>query len=122
MQTKSTVCIICQHFAVVLDVKMSIPIIMGANIGTSITGIIVAVSQATEREQFRMAFSGATVHDMFNWLSVIVLLPLEVATDYLYYLTTEIVEFAGLTGGGESQEFLTVLTKPLTYLIVQVGC
>lgn len=31
-----------------------------------------------DRNEFRRAFGGATVHDMFNWLAVLCLLPLEV--------------------------------------------
>lgn len=53
---------------------------MGANIGTSVTNTIVALGQMSDKGEFRRAFAGATVHDMFNWLTVIVLLPLEVAT------------------------------------------
>lgn len=51
---------------------------MGANIGTSVTNTIVSMGQSADRNQFRRAFGGATVHDMFNILSVIVFLPLEV--------------------------------------------
>ncbi|UYV62402.1 SLC34A2 [Cordylochernes scorpioides] len=53
---------------------------MGANIGTSVTNTIVALTQVQEREEFRRAFAAATIHDMFNWLTVLVLLPLEMAT------------------------------------------
>merc|ERR1719431_2488132 len=64
-------------------VKTAIPMIMGANIGTSVTNIIVALTQAGDREQFRKAFACANVHDMFNWLSAFILLILEVCTGYL---------------------------------------
>lgn len=53
---------------------------MGANIGTSVTNTIVSLAQSPNRDEFRRAFAGATVHDMFNWLSVIVLLPIEATT------------------------------------------
>ena len=53
---------------------------MGANIGTSVTNTIVAMTESADRNMFRLAFAGATVHDMFNWLAVLVLLPLECAT------------------------------------------
>lgn len=66
------------YFAV-LKVRPAIPIIMGANIGTSVTNTIVSLAQSTQRDEFRRAFGGATVHDMFNWLTVLVFLPLEVA-------------------------------------------
>ena len=41
---------------------------------------LVSFTQATEKEQFGRAFAGATVHDCFNWLTVTVLLSLEVTT------------------------------------------
>lgn len=64
----------------VLPVQNAIPLVMGANIGTSVTNTIVSIGQITNKNDFRRAFAGATVHDMFNWLTVLVLLPLESAT------------------------------------------
>lgn len=58
---------------------------MGANIGTSITNTLVSLGQITKKDQFRRAFAGATVHDMFNWLAVIVLLPIEAGTGTPYH-------------------------------------
>lgn len=65
----------------VLDVSMAIPVIMGANIGTSSTNSIVALGQLHDMKQFRLAFSAATVHDIFNILSVAVLLPIEMISN-----------------------------------------
>ena len=64
----------------VLTVKLAIPIVMGANIGTSVTNTIVSIGQITNKNDFRRAFAGATVHDVFNWLAVAVFLPLEIIT------------------------------------------
>ena len=64
----------------VIYVKQAVYIIMGANIGTTVTNTIVSLGQAGEKDEFRRAFGAATVHDMFNWLTVIVLLIVEVAT------------------------------------------
>lgn len=57
---------------------------MGANIGTSVTNTIVSMGQIANKDDFRRAFAGATVHDMFNWLTVIILLPIEVVTGKFY--------------------------------------
>jgi sodium-dependent phosphate cotransporter len=54
--------------------------IMGANIGTSLTSTLVSLTQIGDKGQFELAFAGATVHDCFNWLTVITLLPVEMAT------------------------------------------
>ena len=64
----------------VLTVKLAVPIVMGANIGTSVTNTIVSIGQITNKDDFRRAFAGATVHDVFNWLAVVVFLPIEIIT------------------------------------------
>ncbi|MEL6612616.1 MAG: Na/Pi symporter, partial [Bacteroidota bacterium] len=63
----------------VLPLTNAIPVIMGANIGTTVTNTIVSMGHITQPEEFRRAMAGATVHDFFNWLSVLILLPLELA-------------------------------------------
>lgn len=70
----------CKKFFPVITVKPAIPIVMGANIGTSVTNTFVSMAQSADRREFRRAFAGATVHDMFNWLTVLTILPLEWAT------------------------------------------
>ncbi|RUS74012.1 hypothetical protein EGW08_018211, partial [Elysia chlorotica] len=105
----------------VLPLQNTIPIVMGTNVGTSITSTLVSLAQAGDREEFRRAFSGATVHDMFNWCAVLVLLPLEIATGYLYHLTGALVRLMNLKGENVKVELLTTLTKPFTELIVQIN-
>ncbi|XP_068925046.1 sodium-dependent phosphate transport protein 2B-like [Petaurus breviceps papuanus] len=103
-----------------LTVKAAIPIVMGANIGTSVTNTMVALMQARDRNEFQRAFAGATVHDFFNWLSVLVLLPVEVITGYLYHLTKVIVESFHIQSGEDAPELLRVITDPFTKLIIQL--
>ncbi|MHC4712963.1 MAG: Na/Pi symporter [Planctomycetota bacterium] len=66
-----------------LTVERAVPVIMGANIGTTITCTLVALGYVGRRVRFRRAFAGATMHDFFNMLTVAVLLPVELATGYL---------------------------------------
>ncbi|XP_051783609.1 sodium-dependent phosphate transport protein 2B-like [Erpetoichthys calabaricus] len=103
-----------------INVRGAIPIIMGSNVGTSVTSTIVALVQAGNRNDLRRAFAGATVHDMFNWLSVIVLLPVELATDYIYYITKIIVDSLHIESGKDAPDLLKVITKPLTQAIIQL--
>ncbi|KAG2466224.1 NPT2A protein, partial [Polypterus senegalus] len=104
----------------VINVRRAIPIIMGSNVGTSVTNTIVALVQAGNRNDLRRAFAGATVHDMFNWLSVIVLLPVELATDYIYYITKIIVDSFHIESGKDAPDLLKVITNPLTKVIIQL--
>lgn len=92
---------------------------MGANIGTSVTNTIVALGQIKEKNEFRRAFGGATVHDMFNWLSVLILLPLEVVTGYLYKISGFII--GDFESGEDFQvEILKRITDPFTKWVIQV--
>merc|ERR1719412_1489971 len=109
-------------------VRTAIPMIMGANIGTSVTNIIVALTQAGDREQFRKAFSCANVHDMFNWLTAFTLLIVECLTGYLETVTGHLVDNVGThtssSDGGDtvkkSPDFLKALTKPVTGTLVKL--
>lgn len=80
IQSSSTVTsIIVGLVAGGLPVGIAVPMVMGANIGTSVTNTIVSMGHVREREGFARAFSAATVHDFFNILSVVIFLPLEMA-------------------------------------------
>jgi sodium-dependent phosphate cotransporter len=63
----------------VLTVHSAIPIIMGANIGTTVTNVLVSMGYVTRKDEFQRATSGAVVHDIFNLIVVMILLPLELA-------------------------------------------
>lgn len=77
--------------------------------------------QSADRNEFRRAFAAATVHDMFNWLTVLVLLPIEVSTRYLEKITTWLVNKENVQQDKTAnREFLNKLTKPLTNMIIQV--
>tara|TARA_B100001123_G_scaffold163074_1_gene187911 strand:- start:22550 stop:23707 length:1158 start_codon:yes stop_codon:yes gene_type:complete len=61
----------------------AVPMVMGANIGTTVTNTIVALGHIGRNEEFERAFPVATCHDTFNYLAVLVLLPLEMITGLL---------------------------------------
>ncbi len=66
-----------------LTVQGAIPIIMGANMGTTVTNTLVAMTAMNRRTEFQRAFAGATMHDFFNLMAIIILFPLEQATHFL---------------------------------------
>lgn len=79
IQSSSTVTsIIVGLVAGGMPLGIAIPMIMGANVGTSLTSTLVSLGHVRDREQFKRAFSAATVHDSFNLLAVLLLLPIEV--------------------------------------------
>lgn len=62
----------------VLSVEYAIPMVMGANMGTTITNTLVSLTFVTRKEDFRRAFAAATVHDFFNIFTILVFFPLEI--------------------------------------------
>lgn len=66
-----------------LPLSNAVPMIMGANIGTTVTNTVVSMAHMGRKDEFRRAFAVATVHDFFNFLTVAALLPLELATGFL---------------------------------------
>lgn len=82
-----------------LPIGNAIPIIMGANIGTSVTNTIVSLGHVTRKNEFKRAFAGAIVHDFFNLLAVLVLLPLELIFHPIEILATSLTNiFVGAKG------------------------
>lgn len=78
IQSSSTVSsIIVGLVAGGLPLTMAIPMVMGANIGTSLTSTIVSLGHVRDGEEFKRAFSAATVHDSFNLFAVLLILPIE---------------------------------------------
>jgi len=83
-----------------LTILNAVPIIMGANIGTTITNILVSLGHIHRRNEFERAFAGATCHDFFNLLSVIVVFPLQLRFHVLSrtasFLTDSFVRIGGI--------------------------
>jgi sodium-dependent phosphate cotransporter len=84
----------------VLDVSSAVPMIMGANIGTTVTNTIVSLAHMRQSEEFKRAFTAATMHDFFNVIAVALLLPLELATEFLSKTAKNLAEFISGSSGG----------------------
>jgi sodium-dependent phosphate cotransporter len=82
-----------------LPLANAVPMIMGANIGTTVTATIVSLGHMGRVDEFRRAFPVAICHDLFNYLAVLVLLPLELMTGYLQSAAAAIGSLVEGTGG-----------------------
>ena len=79
VQSSSTVTsIIVGLVAGGLPVGVAIPMVMGANMGTTVTNTLVSLGHLGRPDEFRRAFAAATVHDWFNLLGIVVFLPVEI--------------------------------------------
>ena len=103
-----------------LDLYNAVPIIMGANIGTTITNTLVSMGHITNRVEFKRAFSASIVHDFFNICAVIVLFPLELRFHIMAKTATALEK--GFAGAGGMKMFnpLKAILNPVIDLIDKV--
>jgi sodium-dependent phosphate cotransporter len=103
-----------------LPLANAVPMIMGANIGTTVTNSIVSLAHMGRRDEFERAFSVAACHDFFNILAVSVLLPLELMTGYLRsiasFLSTVVVGVGGFTYESPFKALLSFAFAPIQSL------
>ncbi len=66
-----------------VSVEGAVFMIMGANVGTSITSVLVAIGHINRRVELERAFSVSSVHCVFNLLVAAIFFPLEIATGFL---------------------------------------
>ena len=103
-----------------LPLANAVPMIMGANIGTTVTNSIVSLAHMGRRDEFERAFSVAACHDFFNILAVSILLPLELMTGYLRsiasFLSTVVVGVGGFTYESPFKALLSFAFAPIQSL------
>lgn len=100
-----------------LTIPCAIPIIMGANIGTTVTNTLVSLGHVTKRREFMRAISGATVHDFFNLICVAIMFPLELMTGFLSKGATLMEKTFEGAGGFKATSPIKVITKPVVHWI-----
>ena len=84
-----------------LPIMNAVPMIMGANIGTTVTNTIVSMAHIGRDDEFERAFAVATCHDFFNFIAVGLLLPLELVTRVLSRSAAGLTASLGGIGGVE---------------------
>ena len=97
----------------VLNVPNAIPIIMGANIGTSVTNTLASLTQINRSIEFQRSFSAAIVHDFFNILAVLVIFPLQYFTNFLGRGASFMGEQFQHIGGLKFLSPVKAITKPV---------
>lgn len=96
-----------------LDIRVAIPVVMGANIGTTVTNFLVSFGLVARRQEFERAFSTSIMHDVFNILSVALLLPLEIAFRPLERSSAWLARIFAGVGGLNFASPLKLATRPV---------
>ena len=100
-----------------LTIAGSIPMIMGANIGTTVTNTIVSIGHINKRTEFKRAFAASTVHDFFNILAVIIVFPIEI----IFHPLQKISEWFALQIFGRIENLDVLQAKSPIKVAVKAG-
>ncbi|MGD9021930.1 MAG: Na/Pi symporter [Lysobacterales bacterium] len=99
-----------------VPVAIAIPMIMGANMGTTITNTIVSLGNIREKKAFNKSFQAATVHDFFNLYSILIFLPIEMVFHPLEKMAGAMAGwfYGGADASVKNLNFMGALTKPVS--------
>ena len=102
-----------------LDVQGAIPIVIGSNMGTSVTNTLVSLGHIARPDEFRRAFAAATVHDFFNLILVVVFFPLQLLTNVLGRVSSVLTEALKESGGLQLVDPIKTIMAPAVKVIGQ---
>jgi|TARA_B100001964_G_scaffold243509_1_gene321683 sodium-dependent phosphate cotransporter len=109
----------------VVNTGDAVPMIMGANLGTTVTNTLASLGHVRHDIEFKRAFAAATVHDFFNILAVIVFLPIELITGYLSstatWLTDTLIGSSGSDFKSPLKEAVKLPAKWVKELLSSMG-
>ncbi len=100
-----------------ISLQGAIPIIMGANLGTSVTNTLVSLAHVSRSDEFRKAFAASTVHDFFNVFAILIIFPLQLATNILGHGAAFLANQFQNAGGLKFANPLNLITTPAVKLI-----
>jgi solute carrier family 34 (sodium-dependent phosphate cotransporter) len=107
-----------------LPILYAVPVIIGANIGTTITAMLVSFTHITKKKEFKRATSAAAAHNLFNIFGAVILFPLELLTHFLtdtsIYVTQLLKPFSSITKLG-MKGFLDVTAYPIADFLVSLA-
>ncbi len=99
-----------------LSLQQAVPLIMGANIGTTLTSTLVSFTFIMKKSGFKKALAAGVLHDFFNIFTAVILFPLEYYFGFLSN-TAELLTSAFFTSAAivEGDYVYNVLfTRPAT--------
>jgi solute carrier family 34 (sodium-dependent phosphate cotransporter) len=100
-----------------ISLEGAIPMIMGANIGTTVTASMISLAYLTRPAEFERAFGAALLHLTFNVMAVAILFPLELLTGGLTQLAQASTHLFAEMGGMQLANPLKTATQPAINLL-----
>lgn len=105
-----------------LPIEGAIPIILGANVGTTVTTSLVALTFIRDRTKFRRALGASTVHDFYNWLALLIFFPIELIWHPLKHISgalTHALYGTDWLPNPSHFNFIRAATRPVEHGVIQ---
>ena len=105
-----------------LPIHSAIPIILGANVGTTVTTSLVALTFIGNRTEFRRALGASTIHDFYNWLALLIFFPIELIWQPLERISGALTDALYGTGWLPNPAHFNVIraiTRPVEHAVVE---
>jgi len=100
-----------------LNLEQAVPIIMGANIGTTVTNVLVSLGYLGTKREFERAFAAAIVHDFFNILCVIIFFPMEISWGIISRSADFLSQIFQDIGGIQFSSPIKIIITPVEILL-----
>jgi len=103
-----------------LNLEYAIPMVMGANIGTTVTNTLVSFGHVRREQEFKRAFAASTMHDFFNLMAVLALFPLQLATGFLTKMsiyTTDAIIATGFTATNPNSPIKAAIKSGANFVV-----
>ncbi|MFC1607713.1 Na/Pi symporter [Candidatus Latescibacterota bacterium] len=118
--SSTTSIIVAMVGAGMLNLQNAIPMIMGANIGTTVTCTIVSFGYIGRKVEFERSFRASIVHDLFNICATIVLFPLEMLTGIIFKSAQFMVGVFQGVGGFDLVSPIKIILAPITHIVLKI--
>ncbi|MDA1195847.1 MAG: Na/Pi symporter [Planctomycetota bacterium] len=96
-----------------LPYHSAVYIVMGANVGTTVTNTLVSLGHMRHTAEYKRAFAAATVHDFFNLIVLLILFPLEYFTGVLDVMAQASSDAFHGVGGAKLANPIKAITQPV---------
>ncbi|MGW5776499.1 Na/Pi symporter [Streptomyces sp. NPDC003863] len=104
-----------------LPIQGAIPIILGSNVGTTVTTSLVALTFIGDRTEFRRALGASTVHDFYNWLALLIFFPVELIRHPLKHISgtsTNALYGTDWLPNPAHSNFIRAATRPVEHAVI----
>jgi sodium-dependent phosphate cotransporter len=102
-----------------LPLTNAVPIVIGANIGTTLTSTLVSLSYITKKSEFVRAFSAGIVHDLFNICITLIIFPLELKYQLLSRYSRLLAQLFPISEGSFYIKGIDKLLQPVNLLMIE---